>query len=395
MFTEFLYHLRAFGVKVTTTEWLSLMQAVSYGYTRASLSVFYHLARSVLVKDEALFDRYDRAFASYFHGIEGYFNLDEELLKWLENPELPRDLTDEEREMLKALDWDSLREEFERRLAEQDERHDGGNRFIGTGGTSPFGHGGKNPAGYRIGPSDGGGRSAVQVAEERRFKNLRHDRVLDTRQIGLALRRLRKLARGSGPEELDLDATIDKSAREGGEIDLVFRPPRENRIKLLLLVDVGGSMDPHAEVTERLFSAAHAATHFKAFESYYFHNCVYGRLYTNMYRYQGPSTEDVLRQLDHTWTLILVGDAWMAPYELTHAGGAIYWDDTNADSGLSWLRRLRERVPNSLWLNPEPQRIWDAPTIRVIRTVFPMFPLTLDGLADAVDMLRGAKVNRV
>ncbi|MEL6547479.1 MAG: VWA domain-containing protein, partial [Myxococcota bacterium] len=339
------------------------------------------------------FDRYDQAFASFFHGVSDEFDLTEELLDWLSDPVLPRELTDAEREMLEAWDLDRLREELEERLRQQTERHDGGNRWVGTGGTSPFGHGGTNPGGIRVG-GPGGGRSAVQVAELRRFRNLRSDRVLDTRSIGMALRRLKRLARDSGPEELDLDATIDKTAREGGEIDLVFSPPRANRIKLLLLMDVGGSMDPHTELCERLFSAAHAASHFNAFKTLFFHNCPYDRLYDDMMQWSGPKTEEVFREVDHTWSLIFVGDAWMAPYELTHAGGAIYYGHQNRRTGLQWLSEFRQRVPNSIWLNPEPTRLWHADTIALVHSVFPMFELTLDGLSAAVDVLRGAKPNR-
>ena len=273
MFGGFLHTLRGSGLGVTLTEWLTLIRALAEGHIRADLAHFYHLARAILVKSEHQYDLYDRAFAAYFRGIENLFEIDEELLRWLENPELPRSLSPEELAALRALDFDELRETFRERLEEQKERHDGGDRWIGTGGTSPFGHGGQNPAGIRIG-GPGGGRSAVQVAEERRFRNLRSDRVLDTRQIGMALRRLRRLGK-DGPEILDLDATIDKSARDGGEIDLVFGPERKNRIKLLLLIDVGGSMDPHAELCERLFSAAHAAQHFQSFETRLFHNCPY------------------------------------------------------------------------------------------------------------------------
>ena len=303
------------------------------------------------------------------------------------------DLSPEDLERLQALDLDTLREEFEKRMAEQDERHDGGSKWIGTGGTSPFGHGGRNPAGVRVGGT-GGGRSAVQVASERRFRNLASDRVLDTRQIGVALRRLRRLGRFDGPEELDLDATVDESARNAGEIELIFRPPKTNRVKLLLLMDVGGSMDPHAELSERLFSAAHAAGHFRRFEVRFFHNCVYERLYTDISNWRGESTAERIKELDETWSLVFVGDAWMAPYELTHTGGAIHYGHMNRDSGLDWLLRFRERCPNSLWLNPEPRRIWHAPTIAAIRRVFPMYELTLDGLIEAIDVLRGARPNR-
>lgn len=393
MFVDFFYHLRGYGLKVTITEWLSLMKALAIGYSRADLHVFYNLARCLMVKREADFDNYDRAFASFFMGVENHFDISDELLEWLSKPELPRELTDEERAKLEALDLDELRERFKELLDEQKERHDGGNRWIGTGGMSPFGHGGEHPTGVRIGGS-GGGRSAVQVATDRRFRNLRSDRILDTRQIGLALRRLRKLDKDEGPEELDIDETIDSSARNAGEIDLVFRPPKRNRIKLLLLIDVGGSMDPHTLLCERLFSAAHKANHFKKFEFKFFHNCVYENLYTDISRWKGEPTSRILKRLDHTWSVCLVGDAWMSPYELTHTGGAIDYYHTNQVTGLDWLRKFRDRCPNSIWLNPEPRRIWNAPTIHLIRQVYPMFELTIDGLTEGIDVLRGIRPNR-
>lgn len=393
MFVDFFYHLRGYGLKVTITEWLSLMKGLAIGYSRADLHVFYNLARCLMVKREADFDNYDRAFASFFMGVENHFDISDELLEWLSKPELPRELTDEERAKLEALDLDELRERFKELLDEQKERHDGGNRWIGTGGMSPFGHGGEHPTGVRIGGA-GGGRSAVQVATDRRFRNLRSDRILDTRQIGLALRRLRKLDKDEGPEELDIDETIDSSARNAGEIDLVFRPPKRNRIKLLLLIDVGGSMDPHTLLCERLFSAAHKANHFKKFEFKFFHNCVYENLYTDISRWKGEPTSRILKRLDHTWSVCLVGDAWMSPYELTHTGGAIDYYHTNQVTGLDWLRKFRDRCPNSIWLNPEPRRIWNAPTIHLIRQVFPMFELTIDGLTEGIDVLRGIRPNR-
>ncbi len=393
MFIDFLYHLRAHGIDATATEWLTLMKALTQGHARSSVSVFYHLTRSLVVKSEADFDTYDIAFASFFEGLDAQFELNEELLDWLSNPVMPRQLTPEEIAEMQALDWDTLREEFEKRLAEQKERHDGGNHWVGTGGTSPFGNGGVNPAGIRVGGS-GGGRTAVQVATERRYRNLRHDRVLDTRQIGTALRRLRRLAREGGDLELDIDRTIDKTAREGGEIDLVFAPPRNNRVKLLLLMDVGGSMDPHAELCERLFSAAHAASHFQTFEHYFFHNCPYDRLYSDFEQMKGVATEDVLKKIDATWTVVFVGDAYMHPFELTQVGGAIYYGDQNGKTGMWWLKQFREKAPKSVWLNPEVRRIWNAPSIRQIRGVFPMFELTLNGIGDAVDVLRGARANR-
>lgn len=392
MFTDFFYFLRGHGLKVSLTEWLGLMRALCQGHARSDLAAFYSLARALLVKRESDFDLYDRAFAAFFQDVESHFDLDDELLSWLEQAALPQ-FSPEDLERLEALDLDELRRLFEERLAEQRERHDGGNRWIGTGGTSPFGHGGANPAGARVGGA-GGGRSAVQVAGARRYRNLRGDRVLDTRQIGLALRRLRRLERHGGPEELDLDATIDRSARNGGEIDLVLAPERRNRVKLLLLMDVGGSMDPHVQLCERLFSAAHKANHFRRLEFRFFHNCVYERIFTDISQWRGEPTSRLLKELDPSWSLIFVGDAWMSPYELTRTGGAIDFGHHNDTSGLAWLHRFRQRCPNSVWLNPEPPRVWPATSIRLIRHVFPMYPLTLDGLAEAVDVLRGLRPNR-
>lgn len=393
MFTNFLFHLRECGLKVSLSEWLPLIRALAEGHARSDLNVFYHLSRALLVKRETEYDTFDQAFASYFRGVEGQFEVNDELLEWLSNPVLPRELTAEERAALEALDLDELRRRFEERLGEQTERHDGGSKWVGTGGTSPFGHGGTHPTGVRIG-GGGGGRSAVQVASDRRFRNLRGDRVLDTRQIGMALRRLRRLGKEDGLEELDLDATIDRSAKNGGDIDLVFAPPRRNRVKLLLLLDVGGSMDPHAELSERLFSAAHAANHFQNFESRFFHNCPYEKVYTDIFHGHGEATSDVLKRIDSSWSVLFVGDAWMSPYELTHVGGAVDYFHHNRTTGLEWLQRFRERCPNSLWLNPEPRRIWAAPSVRLIRRLFPMYELTLDGVAEAVDVLAGRRPNR-
>jgi len=392
MFVDFLYHLRSHGIRVTPTEWLALMEALARGHARASLGVFYHLARAMVVKRETLFDTYDRAFAEFFDGVDRQFDLSDELLSWLSNPQLPRELTEEERQQIPHMDLETLYEQFEKRLAEQKERHDGGRHWVGTGGVSPFGTGGTNPQGIRVGGS-GGGRTAVKVAGERRYRNLRSDVVLDTRQMGAALRRLRRLNNDDQLHELDLEKTIDQSARNGGEIEIVMGPPRRNRLRLLLLMDVGGSMDPHAALCEKLFSAAHASTHFKAFKHYYFHNCPYDRLYSDMSQLKGRPTAEVLKEVDERWCVILVGDAYMHPYELTQRGGIINYGARNEETGLQWLQRLRQRCPSSVWLNPESQRVWGAPTIKTIHSVFPMFPLTLDGLTEAVDTLRGAKPN--
>lgn len=390
MFVDFLYHLRAHGLGVGTTEWLTLMRALVGGHAQSSLSAFHVLARAILVHRESDFDRYDRAFAEFFEGVENLFDLDDELLNWLSNPVEPRVLTDEERAALQALDFDELQRRFAERLAEQKKRHDGGNRWIGTGGTSPFGNAGTHPTGIRVGGS-AGGRSAVAVASERRFANLRTDRALDSRQLGVALRRLRRLARQDEAVELDLDETVAESARQMGEIELVFRPPRNNRVRLLLLVDVGGSMDPWAKLTEELFTAAHKATHFKSFRAFFFHNCVYGKVYRDIEQWEGTDTQQVLDDIDRDWLVLFVGDAYMHPWELTQPGGALHSRTGERESGAAWLKRFAERCPRTAWLNPENPRIWDAPSIRIVRSIFPMYPLTVDGLTEAVDVLRGAK----
>ncbi len=389
MFLAFFFQLRAYGIKVSPTEWLALMTAVSKGYDRADLRVFSSLARALLVKREGQFDAFDRAFAVAFEGVDDRLPITEELLAWLEQPVPPKLLSDEELAQLQAMDLDALRETLRQRLAEQKERHDGGNHWVGTGGTSPFGQGGTNPAGIRVGDGGGGARSAVAQASERRYQNLRSDRVLDTRSIGAALRKLRKLARDQGPDELDIDESVDRSAREA-EIELVMRPPRKNRVKLLLLLDVGGSMDPFSTLCERLFSAAHQSSHFAQLKTYFFHNCVYDKLYTDFSTGEGLRTADVLGQIDQTWTVIFVGDAWMSPHELAFDGNFFSMAQAKTP-GIEQLRRFARKAKASAWLNPEPPRIWNAPSVKEIRRVFPMFELTLDGLDRAVDHLRGAR----
>jgi uncharacterized protein with von Willebrand factor type A (vWA) domain len=390
MFLDFFYLLRARGLPVGTTEWLGLMEALGMGLEGQSLSGFYHLCRALCVKTEAHLDLYDQCFAEHFRGVEVAQSVKDELAKWLENPILPRALTEEELAQLKALDLDELRRLFEERMREQTERHDGGSRWIGTGGTSPFGQGGQHPTGVRVG-EEGGGRSAMQVASQRRFRNLRNDLTLDVRQIGVALRRLRLLTREGQRDELDLDGSIDATARNAGEIDLLFRPERRNRVKLLLLMDVGGSMTPYTRLSEQLFSAAHGVAHFQAFRSFFFHNCVYESLYTDIERRQTRPTLEVLEELDASWFCVLVGDAAMHPYELTMAGGAVDYYHRNEEPGVAWLHRLRRRFPRSAWLNPDPPHYWSGTSVQMIRQIFDMFPLTLDGLDEAVEHLRRAR----
>ncbi|MCG3172517.1 MAG: hypothetical protein GMKNLPBB_00670 [Myxococcota bacterium] len=390
MFAGFFLHLREQGLPVSITEYMTLVEALRQGLHGSTLMGFYHLARMTLVKSEAHYDSFDVAFSAYFGGIETSGEQADKVLEWLANPKALPELTPEQLAALKALSTPELRELFEQRLREQKERHDGGNKWIGTGGTSPFGHSGVNPAGIRVG-GEGGGQSAVQVATERRFREYRRDVILDTRQISTALRKLRILTRDGLREELDLDETVDKTCRDGGEIDLVFRPERKNRVHLMLLMDVGGSMDPYARLCSQLFSAAHAANHFKDFKYYYFHNCVYETLYEDVSVWKGPPTGEVLSALKPEYRVILLGDAYMHPGELTDRGGSIYYHHNNALPGIEWLKKIRARFERAVWLNPKPPRTWGAPSIELVRDVFPMFPLTVDGLDGAMKALTGSR----
>lgn len=392
MFLGFFYYLRSRQVRVSLNEWMTLMEALQKGLAESSLTRFYHLCRSICIKSEAHFDKFDQCFAEYFKGVEASEESIDKVLDWLRRSPLEQELDPEELAKLRAMDLDTLREEFEKRLAEQDEQHDGGNYWIGTGGTSPFGHGGVHPSGIRIG---GPGRrgSAMQVATKRRFQNLRHDRILDVRQIATALRQLRRLTRDGREDELDIDETVDATARNVGDLEIVFRPPRKNTVKLLLLMDVGGSMTPHTRLSELLFSAAHAASHFKSFKHYYFHNCPYEKLYTDITQRKGTSTLEVLQNLDRTWYTVIVGDAAMSPYELTSSGGSIDFFHYNEEPGIRWLQRIRERFPRSVWINPDPPRYWGVTqSTLMIQDIFEMHPFTLDGLGDAISYLRKQKV---
>jgi uncharacterized protein with von Willebrand factor type A (vWA) domain len=395
MFVDFFYHLRERGLSLGVHEFLDLLEALEKGLARESLTHFYSVARSLLVKRPEDFDTYDRAFAEYFEGVEFDAStkdqITDELLEWLEEAPLEApELSEEELEAMADRDLDELRDEFEERLDEQDERHDGGSHWVGTGGTSPFGHSGEHPKGIRVG-GDSQNRSAVQVASERRFQNLRKDVTLDVRDIGQALRRLRRLTRDGREEELDVPGTIDATADNGGELELVFQPSRENDVKLLLLMDVGGSMTPYTRLTSRLFSAAHQANHFKAFESFYFHNCPYETLYTDMARETGEPTERLLAHLDRTWRCFVVGDAAMAPEELMREGGSVDYHHHNERPGIEYLQDLKDAVLEVAWLNPRAPKWWGTWSTRKIRELFSMFPLTMEGLEDAVDELRSAR----
>jgi uncharacterized protein with von Willebrand factor type A (vWA) domain len=385
MFTDFFYLLRKRKVPVSITEWMTLMESLAKGYI-TNLDEFYFLARAILVKSEAYYDHYDVAFQEYFKGIETPAEISEQILEWLRDPLNRMTLTEEELALFDSLDLDELLKELEKRLKEQTEQHDGGGYWIGRGGTSPFGHSGSHPAGIRIGGRSWG-RHAIQIAGERRFRNYRNDLTLDVRQVKLALKGLRQLSRIGPEDELDLEETIEAIAKNAGEIDLIWRRSRKNAVKVLLLMDVGGSMEPFALLCSQLFSAAHSSTHFKDFRYYYFHNCIYDNLYQDIERQEAVSTDHLLHTLEPDYKLLLVGDARMGPWELMERYGAINYYERNEIPGIVWLKRINEHFTHCVWLNPDEPRFWIHPTIQVIGKLFPMFPLTLDGLGQAVKRL--------
>jgi uncharacterized protein len=387
MFIDFFYTLRDKKVPVTITEWMTLMEALSRGYIR-DLDEFYYLARAILVKTEGHFDHYDAAFQQYFKGIETPSDITEQFLEWLKDPvQVNRMiLTDEQRAAFDNMDLNELIKELEKRLKEQKEQHDGGRKWVGRGGSSPFGHSGYHPAGIRIGGQSRGGH-AVQVAQERRFRNYRSDLTLDVRQMKMVLRALRQLTRIGVEDELDLDKTIDATSKNAGDIEFIWKRSRKNAVKVLLLMDVGGSMDPYILTCSQFFSAANSSAHFKDFQNFYFHNCIYDNLYVDMYRQEGISTEQLIHSLGPEYKVIFVGDARMANWELTTQYGAIYYYEQNDTPGIVWLKRFADHFSHSIWLNPTERRYWNHPTVIMINKLFPMYEFTLDGLRDGVRKL--------
>ena len=390
MLVKFFFLLRGAGVPVSITELLTLLEALKRGLGEASAERFYSLARACLVKDERHYDRFDRVFAAHFKGAEDVFaQLVRELpADWLEKM-AERRFTDEEKAAIEALGgWEKLMETLKKRLEEQQGRHQGGNKWIGTAGTSPFGAYGFNPEGVRIGQDKSRNRSAVKVWDRREFANLDDTVELGTRNMKLALRRLRRFARRGAPTELALAETIDATARSGGWLDIKMVPERHNVVKVLLLLDVGGSMDDHVKTCEELFSAARSE--FKHLEHFYFHNFPYEALWRdNRRRYnEHLGTVELMRTYASDYKLILVGDATMSPYEVTHAGGSIeHW---NAEPGVVWLQRLMKAYPKFVWINPQPQGRWrPTASIALIRDLLEgrMYPLTLSGLDEAIEAL--------
>jgi len=390
VFIDFLYELRKRKVPVGTQEAVALAEALSKGLHDSSLDGFYQVSRALMIHSEQHLDDFDVAFSVAFKGAQvTAIEITEELLSWLKDPKPMRELTDEERAMLEAMDLETVREQLRERLREQKERHDGGNRWVGTGGTSPFGRGGENPSGINIGGSSGKGRGgAMQSADARKYKPYRSDATLDTRQIEVALRKLRLFAREGGELELDLEKTIDETARNAGELEVVLRPPRRNNTRVILMMDVGGSMEPHREYVSQLFTAARRATHWKELRTYYFHNCVYGKVWKTDGFQESVSVRELINECGkhsgRQYKLVMLGDALMAPYELMGFAG-IAEDDRI--TGFEWLMILREHFERSVWLNPEHPRGWRGNTIEAISKVFPMHPLTVEGLGTAVDEL--------
>lgn len=385
MLIDFFLHLRDSGLAVSTREYLSLLEALRARVIGHSIDEFYALSRAALVKDESHYDKFDRAFGQYFRGVLNLPGLQADIPEeWL-RASMRRHLSPEDRARLDKLGWDRLMEEFRKRLEEQKGRHAGGNRWIGTGGSSPFGHGGYHPEGIRVGGPSAGNRSAVKVWERREYGNLDDQVELGTRNIKVALRRLRRFAREGAADELDLDGTVLGTARNAGWLDLRMRAQRHNRVKVLLFLDVGGSMDEHIRVCEELFSAARSE--FKHLEHFYFHNCIYDHVWKDNRRRHAERLD--MRQLLHKYgedyKVVVVGDATMSPYEIVQPGGAVEY--ANEESGAVWLQRVLQTWRHAAWLNPTPPNLWQYHhSIEIIRSIFGarMFPMTLDGLSRAM-----------
>ncbi|MDX1498571.1 MAG: VWA domain-containing protein [Woeseiaceae bacterium] len=390
MLIPFLYALRNGGIDASVTEFLTLLEALERGVAGHSVDDFYFLSRSCFVKDESRLDRFDRIFSAYFRGVDDSLaDLTEDIpADWLERlAEL--DLSEEERAKIRSLGgFEQLLEALRERLDEQRERHEGGSKWIGTAGTSPFGAYGYNPEGIRMGQQGSRNRSAVKVWDRREYRNLDDSVELGTRNIKVALRRLRKFAREGAADQLDLADTIDKTARNAGLLDLRMVPERHNAVKVLLCLDIGGSMDDHVRACEELFSAA--KSEFKHLEHFYFHNFIYESLWKDNRRRRSEriATLDIAHKYGSDYKLVFVGDATMSPYEIVYAGGSVeHWND---EPGAVWIKRLLDTYPKAIWLNPEPRERWDyTPSVRITRDLMDdrMYPLTIAGLDEGIRAL--------
>jgi uncharacterized protein with von Willebrand factor type A (vWA) domain len=389
MLAGFFLKLKQNKIPVSVREYLTLLEALKKNVISPSIEEFYYLSRTTLVKDEQNFDKFDRAFGEYFKGIEAIAGPELDVpLEWLlKQAEL--NLSAEEKAMIEAMGgWDKLMEELKKRLEEQKGRHQGGNKWIGTAGTSPFGAYGYNPEGVRIGQERSRNRSAVKVWDAREYRNLDDSIELGTRNIKVALRRLRKFAREGAPEELDLDTTIDKTARNAGWLDLQMRPERHNAVKVLMFLDIGGSMDDHVRLCEELFSAS--KTEFKHLEYFYFHNCLYDYVWKDNRRRHSERvrTLDIMHKYGHDYKVLFVGDATMSPYEILQPGGSIEY--SNDEAGAIWMKRMLDIYPRAAWLNPEPEEIWPyRQSIGILREIMSgrMYPTTIQGLERAMRSL--------
>jgi uncharacterized protein with von Willebrand factor type A (vWA) domain len=389
MLINFFHGLRDAGVPVTTRELLDLMEGLKQHIAFCDIDEFYYFSRACLVKDEKYFDRFDRAFGLHFKELEALDDIIEALIPddWL-RAEFMKDLTEEEKAKIESLGGlEKLIEEVKKRLEEQEDRHEGGNKWIGTGGTSPFGQEGYHPEGIRVGPN-GRNKKAVKVWEKRDYKNLDDSVQLGTRNIKIALRRLRKFARTGAAEELDLDDTISSTARNAGLLDIKMVPERHNAVKVLLFFDVGGSMDPHVKVCEELFSAAR--TEFKHMQNFYFHNFLYESVWSNNIRRHNERMQvlDILHKYSHDYKVIFVGDASMSPYEIMQPGGSVeHW---NEEAGETWMKRVQEVYDKVVWLNPVPEDDWQyTQSVAITHQLLEghMYPLTLQGLEDGMGYL--------
>lgn len=389
MLINFFQGLRDAGVPVTTRELLDLLEGMKRHIVFADMDEFYYFSRTCMVKDEKYFDRFDRAFGLHFKELEALDDIIEALIPddWLRS-EFMKNLTEEEKEKIESLGGlEKLIEEFKKRLEEQKERHEGGDKWVGTGGTSPFGQEGYHPEGIRVGPN-GKNKKAVKVWDKRDFKNLDDSVELGTRNIKVAMRRLRKFARTGAADELDLDDTISSTARNAGFLDIKMVPERHNAVKVLLFFDVGGSMDPHVKVCEELFSAAR--TEFKHMENFYFHNFIYESVWKNNVRRHNErsSVLDILHKYSHDYKVVFVGDASMSPYEIVQPGGSVeHW---NEESGEMWMRRVTEVYDKVIWINPTPEDEWQyTQSVAIAHQLLEghMYPLTIKGLEEGMAYL--------
>jgi uncharacterized protein len=395
---DFFYTLRSAKLPVSVKEFLTLLEALKEGVVGPNgqsddgsgykIDDFYYLSRTALVKDEKHYDKFDRAFASYFKGVEMVADFTKEIpLDWLRK-NLELQLSPEELAKIEKMGWDELMETLKKRFEEQKERHEGGSKWIGTGGTSPFGAYGQNPQGIRIGQDKGRNKSAVKVWDQRAYKDYDDTQELGTRNIKIALRRLRKFAREGAHDELDLDDTIRSTAANAGWLDIKMVPERHNNVKVLLLMDVGGTMDEHIHRVEEMFSAS--KSEFKHLEFYYFHNCVYDFMWKNNRRRYAEKfpTQDIIRKYNKDYKLIFIGDATMSPYEILQPGGSVEYN--NEEAGVEWLQRLTQAFPKFAWINPEPQGVWQyRQSIGIMQQIMGqrMYPLTVKGLEEAMRLL--------